>query len=240
MRLHLADDALEPDLLATATLNNIGHQLACSIEIGQLIGDLQRREIEDRGLYDVLVRMSSQKPMVETLDALAHHARDLLDASSVEIWLSPQSAALIDVVGREPSSDSLSRTADGGATIAVRANAAGGVAAADSDKPTARMSLVSPELTLGELRVVARDEQPFADREWRFLHRIAELAVIAITSARMRDRDRQVAILAERERLAREMHDSLAQVLGFIHLQLQALRAKVARVEFATDERQPR
>ena len=93
------------------------------------------------------------------------------------------------------------------------------------------LSLVSPEQTLGELCVVARDDTPFADREWRFLHRSAELAVIAITSSRMRERERQVAILAERERLAREMHDSLAQVLGYIHLQLEGLRPKVGRAD---------
>src|SRR5512141_1109874 len=82
LRLHLPEDALEPDVLTTATLNNIGHQLACSIEIGQLIGSLQRRESEDRGLYDVLLRISSQKALVETLSALVDHARELLDADA--------------------------------------------------------------------------------------------------------------------------------------------------------------
>jgi signal transduction histidine kinase len=55
--------------------------------------------------------------------------------------------------------------------------------------------------------------------------------VIAISSARMREKERQGSILAERERIAREMHDSLAQVLGLIHLQLRALRGKVAQME---------
>ena len=119
MRLHLAEDAAEPDLLATATLNNIGHQLASSIEIGQLIDDLQRREIEDRGLYDVLMRISNQKPLAETLDALGRHACQLLDADQVQIRLSPQSATLMESSGTDRPAGGLHRTADGGATISI-------------------------------------------------------------------------------------------------------------------------
>jgi two-component system nitrate/nitrite sensor histidine kinase NarX len=43
--------------------------------------------------------------------------------------------------------------------------------------------------------------------------------------AQMRESERQAAILAERERIARELHDSLAQVLGATHLRLRALAA---------------
>ncbi|HEC35736.1 MAG TPA: PAS domain S-box protein [Anaerolineae bacterium] len=42
--------------------------------------------------------------------------------------------------------------------------------------------------------------------------------------ARRMEQQRTVAILSERERLARELHDSLGQVLGFISVQAQAVR----------------
>jgi two-component system nitrate/nitrite sensor histidine kinase NarX len=42
----------------------------------------------------------------------------------------------------------------------------------------------------------------------------------------MREHERQGAAVAERERIAREMHDSLAQILGVTHLRLRALGAR--------------
>jgi len=55
---------------------------------------------------------------------------------------------------------------------------------------------------------------------------LSGLAAVAITSAQMRESGRQRAVLAERERIAREMHDSLAQVLGVTHLRLRALDSR--------------
>ena len=42
---------------------------------------------------------------------------------------------------------------------------------------------------------------------------LADMAAIAIHNARLLERERQVAVLEERDNLAREMHDTLAQVL---------------------------
>jgi two-component system, NarL family, sensor histidine kinase DegS len=42
----------------------------------------------------------------------------------------------------------------------------------------------------------------------------------------MREGERQGAIVAERERIAREMHDSLAQILGVTHLRIVALESR--------------
>jgi two-component system nitrate/nitrite sensor histidine kinase NarX len=229
MRLHLAADAVEPDVLTSATLSNIGHQLACSIEIGQLIGSLQRRESEDRGLYDVLLRISSHKALVETLLALAQHARELLDADAVQIGVAAPSALMIETLptGGGPSAV-VQRGADGAITITARRV---GDRHADNGGERARLSLTTPEAAYGELSVVPAAGAHYSEREWGFIHRIAELAVIAISAARLREQERQMAILAERERIAREMHDSLAQVLGFIHLRLVALKDRVARIE---------
>ncbi len=76
MRLHMPTGAAEPDLLTSATLQNIGHQLASSIQIGQLVADLNRRKKEGHGLYDILLRISNQDPLGDTLAALVGHARD--------------------------------------------------------------------------------------------------------------------------------------------------------------------
>src|SRR3970282_756071 len=42
---------------------------------------------------------------------------------------------------------------------------------------------------------------------------------------------RRMAVLEERERLAGEMHDSLAQVLGYVHLKAQSIKRVLARQE---------
>ncbi len=89
--------------------------------------------------------------------------------------------------------------------------------------PTVEAAIRSPDGNLGDLWLGRRRDTPFTERDRRFLVTLSDLASIAITSARMRESERQGAILAERERIAREMHDSLAQVLGVTHLRIVAL-----------------
>lgn len=53
----------------------------------------------------------------------------------------------------------------------------------------------------------------------------------------LRQQQRRLAILHERERLARELHDSLGQVLGYVNTQTQAARLLLAKGKTAaTDE----
>lgn len=93
------------------------------------------------------------------------------------------------------------------------------------------VALTSPGVVLGELWLTRHEGAPFTNRDRGFLQTLGELAAIAIESARMRESEHQGAILAERERIAREMHDSLAQVLGVVHFRLRALRTSVEHLE---------
>jgi signal transduction histidine kinase len=53
------------------------------------------------------------------------------------------------------------------------------------------------------------------------------MAAIAVTTARLKEAEQQWTIVAERDRIARELHDSLAQVLGHIHLRLRDLETRL-------------
>jgi signal transduction histidine kinase len=53
-------------------------------------------------------------------------------------------------------------------------------------------------------------------------------AAIAIENARLYQRAQDVAVLEERERIAREMHDNFAQVLGYVSTKTQAARRLLA------------
>jgi two-component system nitrate/nitrite sensor histidine kinase NarX len=81
----------------------------------------------------------------------------------------------------------------------------------------------APEGSLGDLWIGRTAAVPYTGRDRGYLVTLSDLASIAIINARLRESEQQGAIVAERERIAREMHDSLAQVLGVSHLRLRAL-----------------
>jgi signal transduction histidine kinase len=70
------------------------------------------------------------------------------------------------------------------------------------------------------------------------LERFATQAALAIENARLHDRVQALAINQERGRIAREMHDSLAQVLGYVNTKVQAVQELVRTGELDRAERQ--
>jgi signal transduction histidine kinase len=80
---------------------------------------------------------------------------------------------------------------------------------------------------LGELCVARQHGAPFGDAERSLLGAFADMAAIAVRTARLGETEQQWTILSERDRIARELHDSLAQVLGHIHLRLRALEHRL-------------
>ncbi len=65
----------------------------------------------------------------------------------------------------------------------------------------------------------------FTEEDVLGLSHLADQAVIAIEHALMAARIQSVATTEERSRIAREMHDGLAQILGYLSLELQTLEA---------------
>lgn len=68
----------------------------------------------------------------------------------------------------------------------------------------------------------------FTEQDLETLELLAAQAAIAIENARLYEHVRSLATVQERERLAREMHDGLAQALAFLYLKLQRTQQEAA------------
>ena len=232
MRLWLPAGAGAEDRLASGTLQNIGHQLACAIQLSQLVADLERRNHEGHVFNDVLLQISNQSAPPDILWAVVRHARDLMGSDEAVLCLNEEASRSIQFAG---TLGGAAVFGDGPVCIASEDGLRNSLHGHDTTCPLRSspewmahmvVPIRGPLGVLGELWVGRRSDTPFTERERAFLVALSGLAAIAIASVRMRESGRQRAVLAERERIAREMHDSLAQVLGVTHLRLRALDSR--------------
>jgi two-component system nitrate/nitrite sensor histidine kinase NarX len=76
---------------------------------------------------------------------------------------------------------------------------------------------------LGLLTLHFRQARTFTEREHGLLGTLARLLGEAIENMRLAAREREMAISEERNLVARDLHDSIAQGLNFLNLQVQML-----------------
>jgi len=96
------------------------------------------------------------------------------------------------------------------------------------ERPARGAEIVRLELDnrpIGALWAARSDEMPYTETDSIWLECMADQVVIAIQHGLMTSQLQSLSITEERARIAREMHDGLAQVLGYLNLQVQTLEA---------------
>ncbi len=88
-------------------------------------------------------------------------------------------------------------------------------------------SLNRGDKVIGALCVGRKEARVFQPEERELLEGFAAQAAIAIENARLYKEVKGLATHQERERLAREMHDGLAQGVGYLHFQLKTLEERL-------------
>ena len=183
--------------------------------------ELERKGAQARALHQLGVTIAAARDLETVLDAVADRARELLGADvSFVLW--PIRAD--------------------GATLAARSGPA--EALRRPDDPTSiepedhlvdeyRSSVLAAPLrrgggTIGTLAIATRAHRSFSVDEVEALSSIANQLALAIENARLEGDLRELAVRAERERIAREMHDGLAQVLGYVNTKSQAVEELLA------------
>lgn len=200
-------------------------------ETAQVVTDLRRRQREGHAFYDVLLRISNQDPLADILAAVATHSSDLLASDHAAVCLNKPTARAVELdaapTGTTPLRDGVAILpgADGSYDLRDLRHVRS-LRSSPKLKESLQVDVQSGDRAFGELWIGRESAVPFDERDLEFLRTFSGFASIAVTSARVRESERQGAILAERERLARELHDSLAQVLGAVHLRLRGLAAR--------------
>ncbi len=221
---------VEPDI-SDAALADIAGEIAGAAQLGLTVADLHRREQEREALYAVALQLTGRADLPDMLDSITQRARDLLGAERAVACLSDRRGTTAPKSGA--IRERLAMADDGSVCLVAHENAAGDhphnplcpLVDLTPASAWAARPMRGPDGVLGELCVV-RSGPPFTQADRTLLGALADMASIAVRTARLHEAEEQWTIHAERDRIARELHDSLAQVLGVIHLQLRSLEAR--------------
>lgn len=95
----------------------------------------------------------------------------------------------------------------------------------------AAVPVAAQRQVLGVFNLFYREPHETSSEERHMLESLGQHLGVAIESLRLASRDRELAIAEERNLLAQELHDSIAQALAFLNLQTQMLRKALAEAD---------
>jgi signal transduction histidine kinase len=96
-------------------------------------------------------------------------------------------------------------------------------------RPASSLTVSLPVATAPSLMLTLTRQARFDNQDRLFLEMYAVAAAAAIDSTRRLQDAQTIATVEERERIARDLHDELGQLLGFLTTMVQAIRELVVR-----------
>jgi nitrate/nitrite-specific signal transduction histidine kinase len=218
--------------ISMAALVDLAGTIGTAAILATSLADLRREEHERAALYAVALQLTGRTELRASLDTITHHARELLGAERAVACLADPRA---DGHGYDWASR-LALADDGSTCLLAHPDASGDMGRHNPACPMqhdgatavfAARPMHGADGFMGELCVRRESGVPFSDRERELLGALADMAAIAVGTARLREAEHEFTIVAERDRIARELHDSIAQVLGVIHLRLRGLEPRL-------------
>jgi two-component system NarL family sensor kinase len=206
---------------------------------------LQRRNRELHILNTIAAALNRSVELDQALRAALAHVADLLGLHTGWIWLLHEETGESYLAAAQNLPPALAcnprkmegncycldtyRTGDlaGAANVNVVtcSRLQGVVDGTDGLRYHASIPLYAHEKRLGVLNVASTDWRELSPEDLRLLHTVGDLLSIAIERARLYARSAQLGAAEERNRLAREIHDTLAQGLTGVALQLETADA---------------
>jgi signal transduction histidine kinase len=221
------EPGFEVGLLA-ATLESMRANLARTrAELEARTTAMEHQAAQTRALYDVSRAILSELHLPEVLRTIAGAARTLLGAEAAAVCLWDPSASRL-IPGAFDGPAQAFESLNGGVGCAV-------VPLDSAWRPATDCPFVRPEFRRSHLAAQVRagnrliglicagtsQDHRFGENDTALLSSLASLAALAIESTQLRARVQDLAVLEERERIGRDLHDSTIQSLYGITLTLE-------------------
>lgn len=201
--------------------------------IKALYTEASQKQFEAETQYRIAQKIASIRDLTadnkqSLFEAVVKEINKLLKAEFAGLFLYDFSNGVFELAGltdphqRQTLDESFSETRSEGrlqhqeATV-VRAG----------EKKFSYYPLQMESMALGYLAVCGKREAFESLHQKELLRSIIYILTISLENLKMYHRMKDVAMLEERERLAREMHDGLAQVISSIHMKIQIMRASI-------------
>jgi signal transduction histidine kinase len=214
---------------------------------------LLRQNRELLALHHASLAIESEVDLDEVLRRIVHESCDVLSAKygGLTVFHENGDVARFITLGFDHPEDMLSTPPTHGVIGAVTRD--GGVLRVDdvskhpmsvgfpdghpAMSPLLAVPIRSGDRVFGNLYLSDDAGVRFDARSEETLERFSALAAVAIENAMLHQQVRVMAITEERERIAREMHDSLAQVLGYVNTKVQATSVLISNGRIEDAER---
>ncbi|MCB0189725.1 MAG: PAS domain S-box protein [Caldilineaceae bacterium] len=226
--------------LALAFVTDITVRVQAAEALRRHAGELEQRvaertrEIERRrqvaeGLHDILTILNTARPLEEILDYIVEQAHRLLVTDAVAIYRQNEKGGAPQVVaarqldevppGRDlspmlPTTGGRSSREDRVMPLAEAIeDESGGMTRSGRYRSVLAVPLNVKGEVYGSICLYYRSPRSFSLEERELAVAFADQAALAIENARLREQVERSAVAAERNRLARDLHDAVTQTL---------------------------
>ncbi len=200
--------------------------------------ELSRRVMETQALYRIGVEISSMLELDKVLRSVAEKARTLLQSNGAALCLFRPEGEGLEVRAVSGTVEASRLELEAGrprclteprGCLCPGSESCSICMTLDGESPGAGLAapLKRGDDIIGALCVGRKEARAFQPEDRELLEGLAAQAAIAIENAQLYAEVRFLATVQERERIAREMHDGLAQAAGYLHFRLKALEDRM-------------
>lgn len=202
-------------------------------QIEHALAETRRREQEAGVLYAASQEILRPSHDGGALRTIVERARELLGGTAAAICLAEYPGGpLRPVAAAGLQNFAPASAASGLACLAVPgAPGTGCPLAGLAGRSDLALSPLSGEGVVGGHLCMARPAgQPLAEPDRTLLSGLADLAALALAHEQLQTQARRLAVYAERERISRELHDSVSQSISYLYSQLALLQELLPRL----------